>query len=205
MNHKTLSLLATFDTQFPTPCCGVDEVGRGCLAGNVVAAAVIFSRALPLELELEIRDSKTLTAKARQRIVEALLPFTVWAIGTASVAEIDELNILHASMLAMQRAVSSLPQSPVLALIDGNKIPPGLPCPAQAIIGGDGKSLCIAAASILAKTTRDKYMKELAIQWPGYGWECNAGYGTVAHLKGLRAQGITPHHRRSFSPVAALL
>jgi ribonuclease HII len=105
----------------------------------------------------------------------------------------------------MQRAVLGLPQSPVLALIDGNKIPPGLPCPAQAIIGGDGKSLCIAAASIVAKVERDRYMMELATRWPGYGWERNAGYGTAIHLKGLREHGVTPHHRRSFAPVAALL
>jgi ribonuclease HII len=183
----------------------VDEVGRGCLAGDVVAAAVILPDILPLGLEAHIRDSKTLTAKARQTISDALTPLAICAIGTASVAEIDELNIFHASLLAMQRAVLGLPQSPVLALIDGNKIPPGLPCPAQAIIGGDGKSLCIAAASIVAKVERDRYMMELATRWPGYGWERNAGYGTAVHLKGLREHGVTPHHRRSFAPVAALL
>jgi ribonuclease HII len=196
---------ALFDAQFPGPRCGVDEVGRGCLAGNVVAAAVILPDILPLGLEAHIRDSKTLTAKARQTISDALTPLAICAIGTASVSEIDELNIFHASMLAMQRAVLGLPQSPVLALIDGNKIPPGLPCPAQAIIGGDSKSLCIAAASIVAKVERDRYMMELATRWPGYGWERNAGYGTAVHLKGLREHGVTPHHRRSFAPVAALL
>jgi ribonuclease HII len=196
---------ALFDAQFPGPRCGVDEVGRGCLAGDVVAAAVILPDILPLGLEAHIRDSKTLTAKARQTISAALTPLAICAIGTASVAEIDELNIFHASLLAMQRAVLGLPQSPVLALIDGNKIPPGLPCPAQAIIGGDGKSLCIAAASIVAKVERDRYMMELATRWPGYGWERNAGYGTAIHLKGLREHGVTPHHRRSFAPVAALL
>ncbi|MFN9789745.1 MAG: ribonuclease HII [Holosporales bacterium] len=196
---------ALFDAQFPGPRCGVDEVGRGCLAGDVVAAAVILPDILPPGLEAQIRDSKTLTAKARQTISDALTPLAIWAIGTASVEEIDELNIFHASMLAMQRAVLSLPQSPILALIDGNKIPPGLPCPAQAIIGGDGKSLCIAAASIVAKVERDRYMMELATRWPGYGWERNAGYGTAVHLKGLREHGVTPHHRRSFAPVAALL
>ncbi|MFN5589174.1 MAG: ribonuclease HII [Holosporales bacterium] len=196
---------ALFDAQFPGPRCGVDEVGRGCLAGNVVAAAVILPDILPLGLEAHIRDSKTLTAKARQTISDALTPLAICAIGTASVSEIDELNIFHASLLAMQRAVLGLPQSPVLALIDGNKIPPGLPCPAQAIIGGDSKSLCIAAASIVAKVERDRYMMELATRWPGYGWERNAGYGTAVHLKGLREHGVTPHHRRSFAPVAALL
>jgi ribonuclease HII len=196
---------ALFDAQFPGLRCGVDEVGRGCLAGDVVAAAVILPDILPPGLEAHIRDSKTLTAKARQTISDALTPLAICAIGTASVSEIDELNIFHASLLAMQRAVLGLPQSPVLALIDGNKIPPGLPCPAQAIIGGDSKSLCIAAASILAKVARDRYMMELATRWPGYGWERNAGYGTAIHLKGLREHGVTPHHRRSFAPVAALL
>ena len=121
------------------------------------------------------------------------------------VEEIDRLNILNATFLAMQRALKALPRVPRYALIDGNRIPKGLPCPAEAVVKGDGRSLSIAAASIVAKVTRDRLMADLAREWPGYGWERNAGYGVAAHAEALRNLGVTPHHRRSFRPVHNIL
>lgn len=182
--------------------CGIDEVGRGPLAGPVVAAALILPQiGLPPALEARIRDSKKLSEKQREILFPALTDLCRYAVAEASVAEIDTLNILQASLLAMQRAVETLGITPDHALVDGNHVPK-LCCPTQPIIGGDSKSLSIAAASIVAKVTRDRFMKKLAIEHPGYGWEKNAGYGTAQHLAALRQLGPTAWHRTSFSPVA---
>ncbi|MFN3971501.1 MAG: ribonuclease HII [Gemmobacter sp.] len=176
---------------------GVDEAGRGPLAGPVVAAAV---RLNPAGIPPGLADAKVLSAAARERLFNALATLAEVSVGQASVAEIDEMNILRASHLAMVRAVQGLPQADA-ALIDGNLIPRGMPCPAQAIIKGDARCLSIAAASVVAKVTRDRIMVVLAQQHPGYGWEKNAGYPTRAHLSALQNLGVTPHHRRSFAPV----
>lgn len=181
---------------------GVDEVGRGPLAGPVVACAAVLTPGVALPEGLT--DSKRLTARQRDRICTALLATTLHGLGWASVEEIDRLNILEAAMLAMRRAVAALPFAPDIALVDGAR-DPGLPCPARTVIGGDGRSLSIAAASVIAKVTRDRYMAELAEDFPGYGWESNAGYGSAAHLDALARLGPTPHHRRSFRPVAQIL
>ena len=183
------------------PVCGVDEVGRGPWAGPVVAGAAILDLSrLPEGLD----DSKKLTQKRREALFEALQCHEI-GIGIATVEEIDRLNILNATFLAMQRALKALPRVPRYALIDGNRIPKGLPCPAEAVVKGDGRSLSIAAASIVAKVTRDRLMADLAREWPGYGWERNAGYGVAAHAEALRNLGVTPHHRRSFKPIHKML
>jgi ribonuclease HII len=184
---------------------GVDEAGRGPLAGPVVAAAAIIDEArLGPTLTVRIDDSKKLKPAMRLEIFTELAGCARIAVGAASVAEIDRFNILGATMLAMRRAVLSLGILPDLALIDGNKTPE-LPCPAQAVIGGDARSLSIAAASIVAKVVRDRIMANLAARHPGFGWERNAGYGTAAHRDALVRLGPTAHHRRSFAPVAALI
>ncbi len=181
---------------------GVDEVGRGPLAGPVVAAAVILDReALPEGLN----DSKKLNAARREALAEVIHAQAVVSIAEASVEEIDQINILQATFLAMRRAIAGLSQKPDHLLIDGNRLPPDLPCPATTIIKGDGKSPSIAAASIVAKTWRDHVMKMNAQQYPGYGWETNAGYPTKCHKSALRNLGVTPHHRRSFKPVHDIL
>ena len=181
---------------------GVDEVGRGPLAGPVVTAAVI----LPSDYDLPgLTDSKKLTAKRRQLLdLEIRHQAVCWAYGEASIEEIDHLNILHATMLAMQRAVVKLKLRPRKILVDGNRVP-DFDVPAEAIIGGDGKEDCISAASIIAKVYRDQLMHNYAQQYPEYGWHKNAGYPTKQHLQALRDFGVTPHHRRTFGPVARLL
>jgi ribonuclease HII len=179
---------------------GVDEVGRGPLAGPVTAAAVIMD---PGNIPPGLNDSKRLTGAVRERLHDWLLSHARVAIAHASVDEIDSLNILRASHLAMERAVAEL--SPDHALIDGNMIPRNLGCGAQAIVKGDARSLSIAAASIVAKVTRDRIMVDLAQQYPGYGWERNAGYPTKTHLQALLDFGVTPVHRRSFGPVHNIL
>lgn len=181
--------------------CGVDEVGRGPLAGPVVAAAAILpTGGLPLELARQIKDSKKLTARQRDSLFPPLTACCRYVVAEASVAEIDRLNILWATMLAMQRAVAGLPVMPDMALIDGNRCP-DLPCPALAIVKGDDKSLSIAVAAIIAKVTRDRIMARLDQEFPGYGWADNAGYGTAQHLTALQKHGATPWHRDSFAPV----
>ena len=183
--------------------CGVDEVGRGPLAGPVVAAAVILPPELPRGMKKEIRDSKKMTPQEREDLFEPLLAICSASIAEASVGEIDSLNILWASMLAMQRAVEGLQKLIDMALIDGNRCPK-LSCPSVAIIAGDDKSLSIAAASILAKVTRDRMMRKLAAEHPGYGWERNFGYPTPEHLDALERLGLTHWHRTTFGPVARL-
>lgn len=181
---------------------GVDEAGRGPLAGPVVAAAVVLD---PTRLPPGLGDSKALTARQRARAFDAIMTLAQVGVGQASVEEIDRLNILRASHLAMCRAVAALTAAPDMALIDGNLIPDGLPCAARALVGGDAISLSIGAASIVAKVTRDRIMVDLAQQYPGYGWEANAGYPTQAHRQALLDLGVTPAHRRSFAPVHKIL
>lgn len=182
---------------------GVDEVGRGPLAGPVVAAAVILDTAKPIQ---GLADSKALSEKARDKLDAIIREQALcWAIGRAEVAEIDEINILQASLLAMRRAVLALNPQPEHALIDGNRCPPLLPCSADAIVKGDQSVAAISAASILAKVHRDREMCEMDTQYPGYGFARHKGYPTRVHLEALRKQGITPIHRRSFGPVKNLL
>lgn len=185
-----------------TRVAGIDEVGRGPLAGPVLAAAVILD---PDQIPNGLRDSKKLTAKRRETLYETILASAEVSWATCTVAEIDQINILQASLLAMKRALALLQPSADFALIDGNRIPAGLPCPAQAIVKGDDRSVSIAAASIVAKVTRDRMMDKLSAEFPGYGWENNAGYGTRQHIEALSALGVTPHHRVTFKPVHNIL
>lgn len=181
---------------------GVDEVGRGPLAGDVVAAAVILDeRAIPIG----IADSKKLTARRREQLAEHIKAGAIaWALGRASVQEIDCLNILQASMLAMKRAVMALPIEPAQVKVDGNRCP-DLPMPTEAIVGGDATVPAIAAASIIAKVQRDHELDALDIAYPGYGFAQHKGYPTKAHLEALKRLGVTPVHRTSFGPVKRLL
>ncbi len=181
---------------------GVDEVGRGPLAGPVVAAAVVLD---PARIPAGLNDSKKLSAKRRAVLHDRIAEVAQVSVAEATVEEIDDLNILRASHLAMERAVAGLPVAPAMALIDGNLIPRGLGIPARAIIKGDGVSVSIAAASIMAKIWRDRVMWDLAQHYPGYGWETNAGYPSKSHKEALRNLGVTPHHRRSFRPVHNIL
>jgi ribonuclease HII len=181
---------------------GIDEVGRGPLAGPVTAAAVILD---PACIPEGLNDSKKLSAKKRATLYAVIAASAQVSIAHASVEEIDRLNILRASHLAMERAVAGLPVQPDLALIDGNMIPRGLTVPARAIVKGDGVSVSIAAASIMAKICRDYVMWDLAQQCPGYGWETNAGYPSKSHKEALQNLGVTAHHRRSFKPVHNIL
>jgi ribonuclease HII len=184
---------------------GIDEVGRGPLAGPVVAAAVVLHRdTLPSCLAEGLDDSKRLTAARRQAMAALLKDCADIGIGSADPQEIDRLNILQATFLAMRRARDALGLAIDWALVDGNRPPPLENCRVQCIVGGDGLSLSIAAASVVAKVHRDALMAELAALHPQYGWERNAGYGTREHLEALRRFGPTPHHRRSFAPVAAV-
>lgn len=180
---------------------GVDEAGRGPFAGPVVAAAVILDRR---NIPTGIADSKKIPRAKREILFTQIIETCHVGIGEASVEEIDQLNILQASLLAMRRAVDALPGRPDVALIDGNR-DPKLGVASRLIVGGDARCLSIAAASIVAKVTRDRKMCELAAEFPHYGWDKNAGYGTAEHRKGLRLFGVTPQHRRSFAPIRALL
>ncbi len=181
---------------------GVDEVGRGPLAGPVTAAAVVLRlQAVPAGLD----DSKRLTARTRAALARALHEHAQVSIAHASVQEIDRINILRASHLAMQRAVAALDPPADYLLIDGNLIPRGLSVPGLAVVKGDARSVSIAAASIVAKTCRDRIMVDLAQQHPGYGWETNKGYPTKCHTSALQNLGVTAHHRRSFKPVHNML
>ena len=181
--------------------CGVDEVGRGPLAGPVVAAAVILDPARPIA---GLADSKRLTEARREQLSgEIRATALAWSLGRAEVAEIDALNILQASLLAMQRAVAGLAMTPSEALVDGNRLPI-LGCPAQAIVGGDASEPCISAASIVAKVARDREMVELDARYPGYGLARHKGYPTKVHLQALAELGVTEIHRRSFAPVRRL-
>ena len=180
--------------------CGIDEVGRAPLAGPVLAAAVILPPHLPRSLMRGIDDSKLVPREKREEFAARIIEIAQIGVGAASVAEIDRINILRATFLAMARAVkalSALGAAPDWALVDGNQAPP-LPCQVRTIVGGDGRSLSIAAASIVAKVTRDRLMHALAPRYPGYGWETNVGYPTLVHRTAIQALGITPHHRKRF-------
>lgn len=188
---------------------GIDEAGRGPLAGPVVAAAVIFAdvRRAPRGLRDQVDDSKKLSREQRETAFARLIDMArdgelAFGVAAASVGEIDRLNILRATFLAMQRAVGRLPSAPDHALIDGNLVPPNLSCAATPVVGGDGRSLSIAAASILAKVIRDRAMTRLAARYPVFGWEKNAGYSTEIHTQALAQVGPCRHHRLSFAPCA---
>ncbi|WP_339761543.1 ribonuclease HII [uncultured Sulfitobacter sp.] len=181
---------------------GVDEVGRGPLAGPVTAAAVVLD---PSRIPDGLNDSKKLSKKARERLYEEIMQVADVSIAHASVAEIEELNILRASHLAMVRALDGLKQPADFALVDGNMLPRDLKIKAKTIIKGDARSQSISAASIMAKICRDHVMLSLAQQHPGYGWETNMGYGSKRHIEALRNLGVTPHHRRLFKPVHNML
>ncbi|WP_138936552.1 ribonuclease HII [Roseovarius arcticus] len=181
---------------------GVDEVGRGPLAGPVTAAAVVLD---PARIPEGLNDSKKLSGVKRALLYDLIAAVAEVSIAHASVEEIDDLNILRASHLAMERAVAGLARTPDMALIDGNMIPRGLTIPARTIIKGDALSVSISAASIMAKICRDCVMRDLAQHYPGYGWETNAGYPSKSHKEALQNLGVTPHHRRSFKPVHNIL
>lgn len=182
---------------------GVDEAGRGPWAGPVVAGAAILDlKDVPEDLLVSLDDSKKLKPETRAKLYERLIecPAAHVGVGMAEVADIDIYNILQATLMAMAKAVASLPVKADYALVDGNQ-KPILLCPLETVVKGDGKSVSIAAASIVAKVTRDRIMTNLASEFPGYGWETNAGYGTPQHQTALRHLGITPHHRKSFKPI----
>lgn len=203
------------DFQFEKACgtgavvAGLDEAGRGPWCGPVVAGCVIWINGCPDELAHQINDSKKLTAKKREELYEKIMQATpAYGIGEASSQEIDQINILQASFLAMRRAYDVVIQKgfqPTHALIDGNRLPAEWPVPAEAIIGGDAKSLSVAAASILAKVYRDRLMTKLAQEYPAYGWDKNAGYGTKQHQQALAQLGITPYHRLTYAPIRKIL
>ena len=188
---------------YPGMVCGVDEAGRGPLAGPVVASAVILDPNKPIH---GLNDSKKLSAKKRDELALLIRSRALaWAVAEASVEEIDQINILQASLLAMRRAVDALAIKPDHALVDGNQCPKLISCTVEAIVGGDGKVASIAAASILAKTVRDAQMKALHEAFPVYGFDRHMGYPTAAHLQALEQYGVSAVHRRSYAPVARLL
>lgn len=197
-----MSFEAGLDGRFGSPVAGIDEAGRGPWAGPVVAAAVILD---PGALPRGLGDSKTLSEARRDALFGELHRVAEIGTGHADVEEIDRLNILQATFLAMTRAVAALPRRPAVVLVDGNRAPPGLTMPAETLVGGDGLSASVAAASIVAKVTRDRIMRALAARHPGYGWERNKGYGTAEHRAALIRLGVTPEHRRSFRPIHNML
>jgi len=202
---ECMSIIADFSlerTCRTAPVCGVDEVGRGPWAGPLVAGAAILGPDCPVE---GVADSKALSGEKREEIAACLQCRAEIGLGIVEVWEIDALGLTEANDLAMRRAIAGLPRRPAFALVDGKRLPHGLPCAARAVIRGDALSLSIAAASIVAKVARDRMMCALAADFPGYGWETNAGYGVVAHRKGLERFGVTPHHRRCFAPIRKIL
>jgi len=183
------------------PVFGLDEVGRGPLAGPVVAACVYIPEdTYSMPFVSEIRDSKQLSEKALDSLYRAITTHFEWQSAELSPSEIDEINILQASLKAMALSLAAMDTSPAHALVDGNKLPE-LPCPATAVVKGDGKSVSIAAASIVAKVTRDRIMRKLHVEHPYYGWNSNVGYPAKVHLEGINTHGITEHHRKSYAPV----
>ncbi len=180
---------------------GIDEAGRGPWAGPVVAAAVILDVD---NIPDGLADSKTLTEKRREKLAPLIRECAMVGVGVASVAEIDNINILQATFLAMARAEAALARKPDVCIVDGSQ-KPKLKAKTQMVVKGDAKSLSIAAASIIAKTTRDQMMRDLAVQHPFYEWEKNKGYGAPAHKRGLESHGVTPHHRKSFAPIHNIL
>ena len=181
---------------------GVDEVGRGSLIGPVYAAAVILNNSINQKL---LKDSKSLTKEKRNELYKYIRQNSVWAIGQASTKEIEKINILHASLLAMKRAILKLKKKPSLVLIDGNKLPTIKNYNLKYIIKGDQKISSISAASIIAKVSRDKFITKLSEEFSQYCWDTNSGYGTKEHLKAIKKFGITKYHRKTFSPICGLL
>jgi ribonuclease HII len=199
--------LDNFDSQFGMPLCGIDEVGRGPLAGPVTSACVMIKPdSLENPLWQTITDSKKLTAKKREMLHDFIMENAWVGLAELPPQDIDRLNIHHATLAAMKKAYEAMyatcPQAPQLALIDG-KFSPALPCKTQTVVKGDSLSISIGAASIIAKVTRDRQMAALHDKYPHYGWNSNAGYGTKVHMEGLERHGVTPHHRLSFAPCAA--
>tara|TARA_B100001142_G_C14108429_1_gene568124 strand:- start:28 stop:588 length:561 start_codon:yes stop_codon:yes gene_type:complete len=178
---------------------GVDEVGRGSLIGPVYAAAVILQKSVNKKL---LKDSKKLSKEKREELYYYIKKNSIWAIGQASTREIEKINILQASLLAMKRAITKLKRKPSLILIDGNKLPDLKNYNLKYIIKGDQKIASISAASIIAKVSRDKFIKKLSQEFNGYGWDTNSGYGTKEHLKAIKKLGITKYHRKTFSPIS---
>ena len=181
---------------------GVDEVGRGSLIGPVFAAAIILNKSINKKL---LKDSKSLTKNNREELDKYIKENSIWAIGQASIKEIEKINILHASLLAMKRAILKLSKKPSLVLIDGNKLPNLKNYTLEYIIKGDKKIPSISAASIIAKVSRDRLITKLSKEFNNYGWATNSGYGTKEHLKAIKKFGITKYHRKTFSPVSDLL
>ena len=181
---------------------GVDEVGRGSLIGPVYAAAVILNKSINKKL---LKDSKSLTKNKREELDKYIKENSIWAIGQASTKEIEKINILHASLLAMKRAILKLNKKPSLVLIDGNKLPNLKNYNLEYIIKGDQKIPSISAASIIAKVSRDKFITKLSKKFNNYGWHTNSGYATKEHLRAINKFGITKHHRKTFSPISDLL
>jgi|TARA_B110000091_G_C13717190_1_gene433132 ribonuclease HII len=201
MSDVTYNIEASFRLKGNEVIIGVDEVGRGPWAGPVTACAVILN---PDNIPHGLNDSKKLNVVRRNELFLKIMESSLVSCVHVDVEEIDKINILQATFRAMERSILKLP-IPDHILIDGNKLPPNLPSPATAIIKGDTKSASIAAASIIAKVTRDQLMADLSLEYPGYGWEKNAGYGTKMHQLGLLNNGVTPHHRRSFKPIHNML
>ena len=181
---------------------GVDEVGRGCLAGPVFAAAVILNKGINIK---DIKDSKKIPFKKRILLSKYIKKNSIYAVGTASVKEINKINILNASLLSMQRALDKLKLKPSIVYIDGLFAPKGLKIKHKTFVKGDEKITCISAASIVAKATRDLFMIRLGQKFPKYKWNKNFGYGTTEHLNGIRKYGITKHHRKNFKPIHNIL
>lgn len=177
---------------------GVDEVGRGSLVGPVFAAAVILNKSIDKKI---LKDSKSLSKIKREKLFNYIKKNSIWAVGHASIKEIEKINILHASLLAMKRAIKKLKKKPSLVLIDGNKIPDLKNYNLKYVIKGDQKIPSISAASIIAKVRRDKLITNLSKKFKNYGWDTNSGYGTKEHLRAIKKYGITKHHRKTFSPI----
>lgn len=193
-----------FEAQFSYPVAGLDEVGYGAWAGPVVAAAVVLNVDIPLSILEKLDDSKRLSAQKREEIFELLQSHASIGIGESSVEEIEEINIRLAALKAMERAFKALPLIPKAALVDGRS-KPNLPCSTSLIIKGDQRSYSIAAASIVAKVYRDRFMRELALEHPEFGWERNVGYGTTHHQEGLTRVGVTSWHRKTYAPIKLIL
>ena len=187
------------------PVFGLDEVGRGPLAGPVVAACVYIPKEIYEQPFIrELKDSKAIAKPKLEKLYALITEHCEWRVAEITPEEVDNINVLQASLKAMASALKSMSVRPAHALVDGNKLPQ-LPCPAQSVIKGDNKSYSIAAASIIAKVTRDRIMKELHLEFPHYGWHSNAGYGAKVHLDAINLHGITPHHRKSFAPIKNFL
>ena len=181
---------------------GVDEVGRGSLIGPVYACAVILNKSINKRL---LKDSKSLTKEKREKLYSYIKKNSIWAVGQASTKEIEKINILHASLLAMKRAIIKLNKKPSLVLIDGNKLPNLNNYKLKYVIKGDKTIPSISAASIIAKVSRDRFITKLSKQFNNYGWDTNSGYGTKEHLRAIKKFGITKHHRKTFSPISDFL